>query len=328
MISSDTDPFTGISDPLTTHDLEEARTYIDQVYASHRLEAHTDRQLDFRHRYSRSGRLTIGHLTYGADVSLDIVPTEQSYHVCLPLQGRCFVEDGAERAQIGDGHAAILPPMRSLSVQWTPTSVQHVLKVPRAALEMQLARLVNQPIDSSPKFALDVDLKTGAAQALQSSVAFLWSELSRVDGLSTISLAREHLEQSILTQLLFAVDHQYSELLRADVRQPRPSRIRKVLDYIDAHPEHDLTTAYLAEIAGVTERALQAGFRKLVGVSPSIYVRDVRLERVHAELLMGPAYGTVTEIASRWGFYHLSRFAGQYKHRFGVLPSETMTRCR
>lgn len=109
MISSDTDPFTGISDPLTTHDLEEARTYIDQVYASHRLEAHTDRQLDFRHRYSRSGRLTIGHLTYGADVSLDIVPTEQSYHVCLPLQGRCFVEDGAERAQIGDGHAAILP---------------------------------------------------------------------------------------------------------------------------------------------------------------------------------------------------------------------------
>lgn len=33
---------------------------------------------------------------------------------------------------------------------------------------------------------------------------------------------------------------------------------------------------------------------------------------------------TVSDIAKKWGFTHLGRFAKEYKALFGVLPSETL----
>jgi AraC-like DNA-binding protein len=58
-----------------------------------------------------------------------------------------------------------------------------------------------------------------------------------------------------------------------------------------------------------------------VGTTPMEFLRRVRLERAHRDLLHGE--GTVTDIALRWGFPHLSRFARAYRAQYGVLPSET-----
>lgn len=104
---------------------------------------------------------------------------------------------------------------------------------------------------------------------------------------------------------------------------PARRRISRVLDHIARHPELPLTTAELARVAGVSVRALQDAFQKELGVSPMAYVRSVRLERVHADLVARATEVSITEVATRWGFYHLSRFAGHYKRRFGVLPSVT-----
>jgi transcriptional regulator GlxA family with amidase domain len=55
------------------------------------------------------------------------------------------------------------------------------------------------------------------------------------------------------------------------------------------------------------------------------YLRRVRLERVHAELTNSePDATTVTAVAGRWGFVHLSRFADQYRQQFRQRPSETL----
>ena len=92
------------------------------------------------------------------------------------------------------------------------------------------------------------------------------------------------------------------------------------MEYINEHPEDEITTADLAAVAALSPRAIQAGFRDLLGVPPTAYLRGVRLDRVHLELASG---GSATDVATRWGFFHLSRFAEQYRKRFGALPSET-----
>jgi transcriptional regulator GlxA family with amidase domain len=93
------------------------------------------------------------------------------------------------------------------------------------------------------------------------------------------------------------------------------------MDHVDAHPHLELTTADLATHAGIGIRALQVGFQEVVGMSPTAYVRGVRLDRVHVELAAGA--GSVTDVAARWGFFHPGRFSRQYRERFGQLPSAT-----
>jgi len=57
------------------------------------------------------------------------------------------------------------------------------------------------------------------------------------------------------------------------------------------------------------------------------YVRRIRLSRVRAELLRSdPLSVRVTDIAVRWGFFHQSRFAQQYRDEFNELPSVTLRR--
>jgi transcriptional regulator GlxA family with amidase domain len=98
------------------------------------------------------------------------------------------------------------------------------------------------------------------------------------------------------------------------------------MDAVRAGPEHPFTAAELARVAQVSERWLQECFRRQVGMSPMAYLREVRMERVHAQLTEAdPADTTVGDIAYRWGFSHLGRFAQHYRARFGELPSQTLT---
>jgi transcriptional regulator GlxA family with amidase domain len=71
-------------------------------------------------------------------------------------------------------------------------------------------------------------------------------------------------------------------------------------------------------------RSLQAGFRKFKETTPAAYLRRIRLEAVHAELSLSENRLPVREVALKWGFTQMGRFAAQYRARFGHYPSETL----
>ena len=92
-----------------------------------------------------------------------------------------------------------------------------------------------------------------------------------------------------------------------------------------AEPWRPFTATDLAAIAGVGVRVLQESFRQHVGMSPLTYLRRLRLDGAHAELSRSdPWQVNVSEVAYRWGFTHLGRFAGAYRARYGVSPSQTL----
>jgi transcriptional regulator GlxA family with amidase domain len=104
-----------------------------------------------------------------------------------------------------------------------------------------------------------------------------------------------------------------------------PAAIRRVVEAMRAHPGRPFTVADLAAIAGVSIRSLQESFRRYVGMPPMTYLRHLRLARVHEHLHQAdPALHTVTEIAYRYGFTHMSRFAAEYRTRYGIPPRETL----
>jgi len=73
---------------------------------------------------------------------------------------------------------------------------------------------------------------------------------------------------------------------------------------------------------GCSARTLQVAFRQHAGRGPMEFLRELRLDRVRADLT-APGRCGVREVAQKYGFLHLGHFANQYRARFGERPSET-----
>ena len=99
---------------------------------------------------------------------------------------------------------------------------------------------------------------------------------------------------------------------------------KKAEHYIRANLRNNLSINDICLATGTTERSLHFGFKERYGVSPSAYIQIMRLNEVRRELRRSSFHHSVTEIAMRWGFNHLGRFAEQYRRFFGELPSATI----
>lgn len=104
-----------------------------------------------------------------------------------------------------------------------------------------------------------------------------------------------------------------------------PDTLQRALAFIGDRAGDDITVADIARASFVTVRALQMSFRRHLGTTPLGYLRRVRLERAHAELLAAnPDHDTVTEIAARWKFSTPGRFGAYYRALYGVAPGYTL----
>ena len=112
-----------------------------------------------------------------------------------------------------------------------------------------------------------------------------------------------------------------------DRHDARPGTLRRAVAFVDENAHTDITVADIAGAAHVTIRAVQLAFRRHLGMTPLEYLRRVRLDYAHRDLIAAdPASQTVTAVACRWGFPSPGRFASLYRQAYGVTPSHTL-RC-
>jgi AraC family transcriptional regulator, ethanolamine operon transcriptional activator len=92
--------------------------------------------------------------------------------------------------------------------------------------------------------------------------------------------------------------------------------------------EHEpMTVAALARRLDLTQDVIREAFVDTVGISPSVWLRQQRLDGARRELLRSDnAVRTVSEVAMQWGFWHLGRFSAYYAALYGETPSQTMRR--
>jgi AraC-like DNA-binding protein len=89
--------------------------------------------------------------------------------------------------------------------------------------------------------------------------------------------------------------------------------------------EPQVSVPQLAAAIGLPEHTLRRRCAQILGMSPSRYLRLRRLNLVRSELRRAdPATASVTEIAQRFQFSELGRFAAAYRKVFGELPSDTL----
>jgi len=98
--------------------------------------------------------------------------------------------------------------------------------------------------------------------------------------------------------------------------------------YLRARVTDPVYMAELCAATGVSERTLEYVFRERLGVTPIAYLASLRLNLTRLALVGSAAApeASVAEVARRFGFLHLGRFAARYRTQFGEPPSVTLRR--
>jgi AraC-like DNA-binding protein len=260
----------------------------------------------------------------GAGLNVQLLQPEAFYDINFALEGINRVETTDDQVVLSPQRAGIISPQMVAAMQLSDGYGQLHVRIERSALEQHLERMLDAPVTHPIRFRMEMDLSAPAVASWARVIQLLVDDLDEPSGLTAAGADGNPWSEFLMNGLLLAQPHNYSELLargRADIL--RPPTVKRVIDLIEREPGEDLSMARLTAAAGIGSRALQRNFREYVGTSPQEYVRWVRLGRVHDDLSAGVG-GTVAEIAFRWGFTHMSRFAGAYRERYGVAPSATL----
>ena len=127
----------------------------------------------------------------------------------------------------------------------------------------------------------------------------------------------------------------FFDLLRNDRTKPmaagdpgisrRYRRLTLLRDYIRENMHRPIRMGELCMVGGLSRRGLEYLFMELAGVQVGTFLHRLRLQGARRELLATrPGHGSVKLCALNWGFWHLGRFAAEYRVLFGENPSDTL----
>jgi AraC family ethanolamine operon transcriptional activator len=127
-------------------------------------------------------------------------------------------------------------------------------------------------------------------------------------------------QDGVLGSLLELLDHRCGEPAENPSLQRRRRVVEQVRAYIDAHRDQALTVPQLCEQVHVSRRTLQYCFEDVLGMSPLLYMRMLRLNGARREL-QGQGGAAIGAVAGAWGMSNFSQFSSDYRKLFGVCPS-------
>jgi AraC-like DNA-binding protein len=180
-----------------------------------------------------------------------------------------------------------------------------------------------------PEFASIRPISAGHSRTWRRGVDFVAATLREDPAVLDSPLVLGGTER-LLAGLILATfpNDAFASPARRELNDARaPATLRRAVAFIEANAERDVGIEEIAAAARVSRRAVQQAFRRHLDTTPTAYLRRVRLDGAHRELLdADPAGLTVTEVAYRWGFCSPSRFTERYRAAFGTTPSETLRR--
>ena len=308
-------------------DRDEAEEIISKHYLPNRLYLPGPTSLEMDLAGLQVGVITAGRLSYGQRVR-QLTEEAHNFHVNMPVRGHAVSKHGqTEPVHTAVGQALVFSPEAPAEIVWSADCVQLCLMIPRAVLEAELERLLGRPVRSRLHFSFGV-ARAHAAERLQTMLGLVAQELDHPSGLATSRVAGRHLEGLVLDGLLLGQPHNYSENAMGFSSRAPAGVIKRGVELIEERPAEPWTTLSLATELHLSVRAVQAGFKREVGIPPMAYLRMVRVRRrAHTALREAtPADTTVQAVAASLGLLHQGRFAVDYRAVYGEMPSETLRR--
>jgi AraC-like DNA-binding protein len=311
-----------------SHDLEIVREYLSGVLAPHRLTyERRERRLEFRHRVARLGAVELNSIRFGGEIMVNAPHFPDYYLLQFMLAGSCRVTQEGCSYDMPAGSVAVINPCQPFTKRWTVTGRQILVRIERNLLEREFRTWTGRNPAGRIKFDQSRVVGMEASRGLTHVVGMLCEVLR--EGASSFDhpLVRNRIAAALTSALLAELPHNHSGIFVARESPIAPASVRRAERFMDENAAKTIGLSDLARAAGASPRALQMAFRRFRATTPMGHLRTLRLELARGELArMGATGGSVTSIANTYGFGSLSRFAADYKARFGESPSETLRR--
>jgi AraC-like DNA-binding protein len=296
-------------------DPDQAADLVAEAYFPHKMRLLGSAEgFGMRLQAANLGPVTVGMLAWGSEVAIDC-GYPGVLEVNIPLEGRLVsIHDGLQVSSAAGLGTVFAPDRHTPITSWGADCVvlgvkldwQHLLAEYRRQHHTELL-LPDQLNFNEPRW-----------NGLLNLLRMLPAQFAHDEDLLAGPVATDLLSATITGTLAAGLG----------ATQPMspgrllPRTVKRVRDAIEADPARNWTLGDFSELSGVGARRLQQAFREAEGSSPMEYLRHVRLDRSHQDLLEGN--GSVRDIAVRWGFLHAGRFSQLYRIRHGRLPSEVL----
>jgi AraC-like DNA-binding protein len=313
--------------PQRARSVAEARDYLGRLLVPHRLSLHGHaRVLQLHHTVARIGRLGLHFIDYRShadSVEVHAPRLGNNYFLQFPLCGVAEVSQGGPSSvHIRPGMMFVGQPNKPQIAAMSRDYRQLMLEVPE---ELLLAARRCQAFAGPLLFDVDAIHAAPAPRLLLGTLDAICAAIEAGDG--SIALpAVQRAFQETLTTLVLTLPHNMARPSSDDAGGgPVPYYVRRAEAYMRAHLTENVGIDDLVRAAGISRRSLHAGFRRFRGTTPLGLFKALRLEAARNALLRTRgAPVTVTDVATTYGFYHLSKFARDFRETFGELPSELL----
>lgn len=125
------------------------------------------------------------------------------------------------------------------------------------------------------------------------------------------------LAESLVAAIAMRVAQRFASAVPQRLDLPR-ARLRRVIEYIEAHLDQDLTLTELAEVACLSPCHFSRSFKQATGSGPQRYTVQRRVER--AKMLLRNGDDTLAGIAAALGFADQSHFTAAFRRETGLPP--------
>ena len=313
---------------VETGDAEAAHAVLSRMYVDHvpRLSGNRE-HFRFAVRSTRTNMLGVDRGLHTMNVDTETGP-HRALYVTRVLGGCLQLQAGSDSVLAAPGEVVMSGPDVGYAVHWSNLRWQTVrLDVDATA---ELAAGVLDADEPGVRFALSRPVSPAQLRYWQAVLDHVTGDLLNTAEIAASPLARAEAFRLVASATLHTFPNSALETAADPTRRGpgavEPAVLRRAVEFIDAHAGEPIGLAQIAEAARVGARGLQLAFRRYRSTTPLEYVRTVRMERAHADLLVADlaAGATVAAIASRWGFTHHGHFAIDYRRRYGCPPSATL----
>ncbi|GAA0556109.1 helix-turn-helix transcriptional regulator [Rhizomicrobium electricum] len=242
--------------------------------------------------------------------------------VTLPKVGGLKVIDSHGERVAGPGQAIVLytPEERDnvslCAGEHARTSLKWSIEEASCAISSVFGSV---PLENLPPMPV-LNLGDDRGEVIRRLLSAIARDLSCPQSPST--LASELMSEAVLRMIFEPLLDRIGQVPRH--AGPAPRAVKQAIEYMRANAGAPIRIRDIADACYVTPRTLENGFRDFKGTTPIAYLRQLRLEAVRRELKNSQSSARISEIARRWGFVDLGRFAERYRLAFGELPSETV----